>query len=476
METSKFLINNYITSINIQNSNDKMELLKTNLFKMGILLKDYPDDNLILLYNKYDSKNKCPIELECRSVFLNRDTFEIVCYTCPTPIYNIDAMNYLVKNKVKEEDKQIFKCYEGTLLSLFYYNDKWYLSSRKCLDTKDSLVLDKSKSRYDMFMEVIQQDNYNTSEDFTKLLDTSFTYHFVLIHHQNENIVNYLVEFGKEYKKLCFIFSRSVETHQEINSEDIDSLFLSDNIFLPKKLIDETTFDKNNQLSEFTKKPIEEGIIIKTNNMILKFQTTSYQFYKVCGSTNNLYRGFIKLYQTNKLKEYFNNYKESYKYQKIVNPLNISESFDTIGIIDAIFKVCTSELYHLFNSLWNKEEEHINEELYKILPKEYKNILFQLRGLYFKNKLKFKNNSNEYLKLNNVYIHLKSLETKNIENFLKERKLLLNWTRIDSENKVLKIFTKTLYKNIKVLYKLTAIYSNKLFPEIMPDDLPKIVV
>ena len=59
---------------------------------------------------------------------------------------------------------------------------------------------------------------------------------------------------------------------------------------------------------------------------------------------------------------------------------------------------------------------------------------------------------------------------------LKERKLLLNWTRIDSENKVLKIFTKTLYKNVKVFYKLTAIYSNKLFPEIMPDDLPNKIV
>jgi len=473
METTNFLINNYITSINIQPSDNKIDLLKTNLFKVGILLKDYPEENLILLYNRYDSKKKCPIELECRSVFLNRHTFEIVCYTCPTPIYNIDAMNYLVKNKVKEEDKQIFKCYEGSLLSLFYFNDKWYLSSRKCLDAKDSVLLDKSKSRYDMFIEVLQQDNYNTLDDFTKLLDKSFTYHFVLIHHQNENIVNYSIEFGKEYKKLCFIFSRSTKDHQEINSEDIDSLFLSDNIFLPKKLVDETIFDKNNQLNDLTEKPSEEGMIIKTNNVILKFQTTSFQFYKVCGSTNNLYRGFIKLYQTNKLKDYFKNYKDSYKYQKIVNPLNTKESFDTIGIIDAIFKVCTYELYELFNILWDKNENHTNKELYDILPKEYKNILFQLRGIYFKNKVKFKNSSNEYLKLNNIYNYLKFLNTNILENFLKERKLLFNFIRIDTNNSNLKIFAKSLYKNDKVFYKLTAIYCNKLFPEIMPDDIPK---
>ena len=468
METNNFLINDYITN-NIKNYTN-IESLKEQLYKIGILLKDFPDKNLLLLYNRYDSKNKGPIELECRSVFLNRTTFQIVCYTCPTPIYNMNAVNYLVKNKVT--DKQIFKCYEGTLLSLFNFNDKWYLSSRKCLDIKDSLTLSNDISRYDMFMDVIKQDNYNTFDDFTKLLDKNYTYHFVLIHHKNENIVNYIEEFGKNYKKLCFIFSRSTTDHKEINSEDIDSLFLSDNIFLPKKLEDESSFDEYNKLNDLTKEPTEEGIVIKTNNNILKLQTISYQFYKVIGPEKNLYRGFIRLYQTNKLKDYFDKYKDSDKYRKIVNPLNISESFDTIGMIDAVFKVCTSELYNLFNILWDKNDNHINKEVYEILPKEYKNILFQLRGLYFSNKIKFEKTSNEYLRINNIYIFLKSLETKKFENFLKSRKLMFNWCRINPTDNTLCIFSKSLYKNDKVYYKLIAIYSNKLFPEIMPDDLP----
>ena len=122
MESYSFLISNYVKN-NTKDNND-IKLLQENLYKMGILLKDYPEDNLVLLYNKYENKNRSVIELECRSVILDRTTFDIVCYTCPTPIYNIDALNYLVKHTDKKKD--IFRCYEGSLLSLYFYNNKWY--------------------------------------------------------------------------------------------------------------------------------------------------------------------------------------------------------------------------------------------------------------------------------------------------------------------------------------------------------------
>lgn len=462
MESYQFLINNYIRDNNCDNDIIK---LKDNLYKIGILLKDYPEDNLIILYNRYENKNKGPIELECRSVILNRSNYEIVCYTCTTPIYNMDALNYMVKNS--NDDKMIFKCYEGSLLSLFNFQDKWYLSSRKCLDSKSSII--NGKSHYDMFMEVLLQDNHNSFEDFTKLLDKKYTYHFVLIHHENDHIVNYTKTFGKNFKKLCFIFARDVENHKEINSEDIDSLILSDNIFLPKKLEDTTFFDKTNQLLNLTEQPEEEGIIIKMNNSLLKLQTMAYQFYKVIGPEKNLYRGFIRLYQANRLNDYFNKFPNAEKYKKIVNPINTTQSFDTVGIIDAVFKVCTSELFELFNILWDSDDNHNNTELYNILPKEYKNILFHLRGI--QNKLRGKNKKNS-IRVQNIYNYLKIIETREFEDFLRCRKLMFNWIKLDGSNKNLKTFSKSLYYSDKVYYKLIAIYTNKLFPDIMPDDLP----
>ena len=63
----------------------------------------------------------------------------------------------------------------------------------------------------------------------------------------------------------------------------------------------------------------------------------------------NIFMGLIHLYQNGKLSEYIN---QMPNLKKIVNPLNTHESFDTIGAIDALFKVCTSELFELFKNLW----------------------------------------------------------------------------------------------------------------------------
>jgi hypothetical protein len=465
MANSAFILSNYINV-------DDIEILKTNLYKLGILVKDYPDENLMILYNRYDNKNKVPVELECRSVIINRTTKEIECYTCPTPIYNMDAVHFLMKHP--NEEKNYYECYEGTLLSLFNYNDKWFLSSRRCLNSDKSLM--DNVSHYDMFMDVIKQDNYNTLDDFTKYLNRDLSYHFVLIHYNNKNVVDYTNVFGNNYKKLCFIFARNrTKQHLEISSEDLLCNFLSDNIFLPKKLENTLNFDKINQTCDMTDKPQTEGVVIKLGKHILKLQTIQYQFYKSIGSDNNLFVGFLKLYQSNKLMDYFKNNKNSEKYSKIVNPKNTSESFDTVGTIDAIFKVCTSELHNLFKLLWGDNGEHNNSKLYELLPKEYKDIMYNLRGIFFKNRLKYVN-SDEYLTVKNIYNYIKSMEIDSLVGFLRMRKLMLNWIRIDKEKK-LEDFSKCLYTgnytNMKVLYKLTAIYCSKLFPEIMATDIPQ---
>ena len=68
-----------------------------------------------------------------------------------------------------------------------------------------------------MFNSVIEQDGFNINT-FIEKLDENLTYHFVLIHHENKNIVNYENKFGPDYKKACFIFARDKQTNQEINS------------------------------------------------------------------------------------------------------------------------------------------------------------------------------------------------------------------------------------------------------------------
>jgi hypothetical protein len=466
MDTQQFILSNYI------NPTDDLDTLLKKLYTdHHIMAKDYPEQNMVILYNKYNTKHKSKLETECRSVVLDRSTHQIICTTCPTPLYNIDAINYLWKNASGQKDTYI--CYEGSLLSLFNYNNRWFLATRKCIYNIESEQL----GHYTMFMDVLKKDGYFDLDSFTKLLDNNTSYHFVLIHHANENVVNYTKEFGENYMKLCFIFARNKQTHVEIKSEDIDTINLSDNIFLPKKLEDFVSYDKLNteSLKNMSDAPNNEGVIIRMNGMVLKIQNASYQFHKAIGSEKNMYRGFLYLYQNNTLRTFFENNTMD-KFKKIVNPLNTTESYDMIGTIDCLFKVLTSELFNLFTKLYDTNGEQLNTTLYAKLPEEYKNILFKIRGVVFHNKKKNscwppKEPKVENLQFKDIYYLLKSIDVNTLESFIRCRKLMLNWSKLDKSPEA-QLYSSVLYLCEKIYYKLASIYTIKLFPEIMPNDTP----
>lgn len=459
MNSPQYILAHYISNLN--NVDDINKHLYQNY---NIMTKDFPELDMTIYYNKYDNKHKTNIETTTRSVILSTSSHKVLCYTCPSPIYNMDAVQYLWRNQDKPRETYI--CYEGSLISVFNYNDKWFVASRKNIYNDTN-----SGGQYKMFMDVLKQDNYETIDDFTNKLNKNYSYHFVLIHYENDNIVNYVNQFGENYKKLCLIFARDVSSQKEIKLDEMETSFITDNIFLPKKIEDKDAqgFISNISSSNIINQPEYEGIIIKVNNNILKLQSSAYQFHKAIGSEKNMYRGFLSLYQNNSLKNFFTN--DNAKFKKIVNPLNQVESFDTIGIIDALFKVITSELHNLFYKLWTDKGEHLNKELYNKLPKEYKDILYHIKGIYYANKTK-QTDDEPILKLKDVYNFIKSIDTHILEHFIRCRKLMLNWVRIEKTPEA-ELFNKTLHHSEKVFYKLSAIYTTKLFPEILPDDLPK---
>lgn len=461
------------------NNFTELDIFRNELYKKNILSKDYVDENLFLVYHKFEQQSTTNLDRECRSLVLDRTSKQIVSFSCETPIINTEALEHLLANQ--QEDKVITKCYEGTLLSVFYHGSKWYVSTRRCLDSGESMWGD-NKSHLNMFMDVLTNSGYETLDNFTNKLDKTYCYYFVLIHHQNKNVVDYDSEFGKEYKKLSLVFVREKETQKEIDlyNSTFDLQILDNNIFLSEKINSLEEFDSLNKKDQFTLPPKSEGVVIKcfdkniNRYRLLKLQTMSYQFAKSIGSEKNIFMGLIHLYQNGKLNEYVS--QTSYL-KKIINPLNIYESFDTIGTIDALFKICTSELFELFKILWDiKNGKHLNDNLYKLLPKEYKDIMFGIRGIYFKKKSKLGGRQVEpsemkdyHLQIKDIYQFLKNIPTERFCAFLKMRRLMFNWTKV---NPAISDFNKISCKCDKVHFKLTSIYTNKLFPNIMPDDIP----
>ena len=147
MQAPKFNINDYLSN----NSFSSSEEMRKGLFEKGILTKDYPDDKLMLLYHKFDTPANTNLEKECRSLVLDSETKKIVSYTCDIPIMNNKGFKHIMNNN---NNLLYNHCYEGSLMSLFHFNSKWYLSTRRCLDSKDSVLNGSELSHYDMFLQV----------------------------------------------------------------------------------------------------------------------------------------------------------------------------------------------------------------------------------------------------------------------------------------------------------------------------------
>jgi len=451
-------------------------------------------------FSKKNNSKISELERECRSIILDRN-LNIISYGYDDIYYNQDAKNYILKNGLNK-NYTIQECFEGTLISVFNHNGDWYLSTRQCIDSKLSKWTSE-KSHYEMFMECIDI----SFEEFTEHLKEDINYFFVIVHHENKNIVDYTEYFNDpEYKKIIHVMSRSKSSNLEIELCDENQWNKKPNFKIPQKLKDNENgnqvFELNNddnltlshpdifndfeKLDNINKKllltlPVKsEGIIVRcleetTGKLtILKFQTNSYQFMSLLKpNTNNIFMSFIELYQQDLLKKHIEYFPGNSKMS--VSDINeISETYDTIGIVDASFKVLTSELFEIFKHLYDlKDCSHKNESFYKVLPNEYTIALYKIRGIYYRKKEKYIKNKNvneetNYtysLKIFDIYNLLKKkYDTKELLKLFRARKLIMaQFQNNTSQNGI--ILNNISNKCDKVSIKMTSILLNKMFPK-----------
>jgi len=499
--TPSFLITSFLKKYENNLSDPNIiKQIKIDLFNNGICTKDYPEDQLLLLYNKYEDSIMTPLKRECRSLVIDYTNLKIKSYSCETPRLNKDGLEFLLSHT--DSPQRINVCYEGTYLSIFNHNDKWYVSTRRCLDSNDSIFVNNNtnesvivdKSHYNMLEEVLQNAGYNNFAHFCEILDKTKSYYFVLIHYQNKHLIDYTEQFGEKYTRICLTTIRDFDMNEiDIYNNNIHfaSYDETGHIFIPTRLDSIDEFANFNKLVTYDSVPKTEGIVIHIWSSILnkynliKLQHNNYQFGKVIGTDHNLFKGMLYLYQLNKLSIYFTQNSNMHNMRQITNPRNASEIYDTIGIIDAVFKTCTSELLELFKILWHiKTGKHKHSSLYNLLPKEYKDIMFGIKGIYLENKAN-KANIGVHLKINDIYNYLKNIPTDQFIAFIRMRKLMFNWVKYEVSDKkqntmnvdntlidALKDFATISNFCDKMHLKLCAIFTSKLFPSITPVDIP----
>jgi len=472
MTKPTFLINKYI-----QDNSTNLEELKQELYKEGIHMKNYDTDGLLLVYHKYDSPCNNTMQRECRSVIFDNTTLKMVAYSGEVPVLNNEGLSQMLSIEHNNYIANI--SYEGSLLSVYYHNNKWHVSTRRCIDSRES-KFNSDKSHYDMFCDVILNDNYDNVEDFFEKLDKTLSYYFVLIHHMNKNIIDYTFKFGDNYTKACLITVRNSDmvildghTPQFVHESVYKSFFVPERVSLKE-------FDRENSSLDYSNQPLVEGIVLEAHNhsthkrMVIKLQTLHYQFYQTTKLNNNILKGLLLLYKNNRLFNYLENPKLK-NLRKIHNPTNTYESYNIINTFSSIFKVCSSELMELFKNLWDmRNGQHKNKELYDILPKEYKEILFKIRGIYYDKKTTFLNKKTmdttqylaSHLKYSDIYNLLKTIDIDTLYSFLRIRKIMYTKAYAESMNELYKTFLTTSNKCEADDLKLVDVITSLLFTDL----------
>jgi len=342
-----------------------MDLIKKKLYSMGIQSKIYYEDNLMIIYNIYNNSNT-ELQIECRSVVLNTYTRQIISYGCNTiklahENYNLqEYFNHIDKNDVCS------KCYEGSYMSLFYFNDKWYFSTRKIIKVNNTI----EHKQYTMFLEIVNKLGYDDVEKFYDTLDKSLNYHYIIVHHNNKDIIDYTNIFGKEY---MFLYLVSIKDINMIELDINDYVYPYDTYTHYKKL-ELTTYKDYVMENSILTNPVEnEGVVIRSFNnnkyTVFKFQTISYLFEKYSKICKVV--GLMVLYQTNKLYLYPN-----YNKDIDIDDINISP----YNLIDYTYKCIAMEFLYLCNFFWNNNIQN-NKKIYFQLSKEYKYLLYKIRNL-----------------------------------------------------------------------------------------------
>ena len=216
------IINTYNTyDCNATNANNLISVLKKYHFWPNIKVKKFKNnDDLVLLHNNYKMGNNVSeykkLYEECRSIVLDftLSSNNNIVVTYANSIPSRISYDQYVKDIYNETDKY-YEAYDGTIINVYFYKDKWYFGTSSCPDANSSKFSHPVLSHGAMFDEVLykmysknpdisanlvgtyEEISQKLREMFVSNLNIENAYEFVLIHSDNIHIIDYSSILGK---------------------------------------------------------------------------------------------------------------------------------------------------------------------------------------------------------------------------------------------------------------------------------------
>lgn len=330
-----------------QNNIETFENLKNILEKEPFYLKikedtDFP--NLFLIHNQEKSDFNLKIVNECNGIILDKNNLKILCYTFD----KCSCEDFFPKN-INKNELYVEHAVSGSLIRVFFYNEKWIVSTKKCIDASKAKWMSK-KNYYELFYECIEESI------LIHYLKKNFCYSFILDHPDN-NIFK-----KNDITRLYHISSRNMDTLCEV-IENIGVMQLN-KIFIEENKLENLYIEISN-----TTNVQYEGIIFIDNYFNRWKLTSPYikKLKKIWGNTNDRFRYYLELRKDhNRLLEYLTYFDED-KNIFLQYEQNISN-----------FAYVILQKYIL---------KHI-QKVNKVVPYYFSKIIYKIHGDYFKTKNK----------------------------------------------------------------------------------------
>ena len=183
----------YLNSLS-ENLDTALEILTKK--NPNILFKEF--ENLVIF--KYKNKYGSEIERSCRGLIFDKNTKKIVCQSS---VGTLDFESFI--EKVPPNDCVIEENLEGTLINLYYYKNRWNVSTKFCINAENSKFRG-NKSFRQYFDKLFDKNIY-------KSLDINFTYSFLLQIPDNKLVS----DINK--RKLYHIESQNNITGEKVNCD-----------------------------------------------------------------------------------------------------------------------------------------------------------------------------------------------------------------------------------------------------------------
>ena len=328
--------------------------------------KKYPEHNLIQLFTESSQEySKSQLFNACRSILFDTINNKIVSFSHP----NIEYVNQLPENL---QEMSFTESHEGTLISVFYHNNKWFYATRREIDMYKTHKISnnfKSELSHGLMFEDALSKLELTKEVFESRLNPENQYYIELVHYQNTFNISFESRFGDNYAKLFLLFVRNNST---IISENIEGIENN-----PILTIDQV----KNQLNDVNM--VVEGYIYlsETNNnhMCKVLHPMYYEKMKFNPGLRTPQEQYIYLYQKDLLSEYVT------KNNKVVYKItDLGEQVEIKGLMACIFLYVGQRLLDIYYKFNTNTMVHKQKELFKTLFMQNNNkyyLIFHVLGM-----------------------------------------------------------------------------------------------